>query len=155
MALHESATAANDKDGNVVSRTDKQGTTTYVYDPLGRLVKEELPGGANACSSSTPKAITYTYDKASNLVGYCDAGGTVTYTYDKANRLTGVATGTGTCTPTAVVQPCTTYHYNTVNQMTSITYPTSTGWSATLSTYTGTARWGSSPTPTAAPRSRS
>ncbi|MGH9086923.1 MAG: RHS repeat-associated core domain-containing protein, partial [Acidimicrobiales bacterium] len=75
---------------------------------------------------------TYGYDAASNLTSYCDAGGTVTYAYDAANRMIGVATGTGSCTAGAIVQPCTQYGYDTINQLTTITYPTSTGWTAAM-----------------------
>jgi RHS repeat-associated protein len=121
-----------DADGNVLTREDTTGTTTFVYDTLGRLGKEELPSGANACSGSSPAGITFTYDAASNLTQYCDAGGAVTYAYDPAERNVGTATGSGSCTPGSIVQPCTVYGYNNANELTGISYPTSTGVAATL-----------------------
>lgn len=87
-----------------------------------------MPGRRPSDAASARHAgITYGYDSASNLTSYCDAGGTVTYAYDPANRLLGVATGSGSCASGDVVQPCTQYGYNNANELTSITYPTSTG----------------------------
>ena len=114
-----------DVDGNVTSRVDKTGTTTFVYDTLNRLTEEDLPSALNHCSGSS--GIKLSYDDANNLTTYCDAGGMITYTYDIANRNVGVAYGTGSCTPGAIVQPCTAYAYDDANELTGITYPTSTG----------------------------
>ena len=119
-----------DGDGNVTKRIDSTGTTTFTYDTLNRLTLEELPGSLDACSGFA--GISYTYDAASNLVDYCDTGGTVSYVYDAANRNTGEATDGGSCAPGHVIQPCTTYSYNTANEMTLITYPSSTGVTDTL-----------------------
>ena len=121
-----------DGNGNVLTRHDASGVTTFVYDALDRLVAEQLPGGQNACPGTSPGAITYTYDAASNLTSTCDAGGTVTYTYDPANRLVGIATESGSCTPGSMVQPCTQLAYDAANELTSITYPTSTSMVATM-----------------------
>jgi len=128
-------TETYDADGNVTQREDKTGTTTYTYDDLGRLTSETLPGDADACPSPPTgmTGIIYTWDAASNLSSYCDAGGTVTYTYDPGNRFTGIATESGSCTAGSVVQPCSTYGYNNANELTGITWPTSTSASETLS----------------------
>ncbi len=119
-----------DADGNVLNRVDQSGKTIFHYDMLNRLTEEDLPNATDSCSGFS--GMTYSYDAASNLTAYCDAGGAVTYAYNAANLDVGVATGTGSCTPGAVVQPCTAYTYNAANQLTNITYPTSTGVTDTL-----------------------
>ncbi len=117
-----------DQDGNVRSRVDSTGTTTFTYDTLNRLTEESLPNGTDACPGSNPAGITTTYDAASNMTQYCDAGGPVTYHYNADNLNDGIATGTGAnCTPGHVVQPCTSYTYNANNELTNITYPQGTG----------------------------
>jgi RHS repeat-associated protein len=127
-------TEVYDADGNVTSREDKTGTTTYTYDSLGRLTTETLPSDADACVDPPTEetSIIYTWDDASNLVSYCDGGGIVDYTYDPANRSTGIGTGGGTCTGSGA-QPCTTYNYNDANQLTGIDWPTTTDATETLS----------------------
>jgi RHS repeat-associated protein len=70
-----------DNDGNLLSRTDSSGTTSYVYDGLNRLTSETPPDG---------QTDTYTYDPASNLTELTDWGGAVSYEYDKANQLTSI-----------------------------------------------------------------
>jgi len=55
---------------------------------LNRLIDVGNPGGADACSGSSPAGITYGYDGASNLTSSCDALGTTNYYYDVGNRLT-------------------------------------------------------------------
>jgi len=121
-----------DADGNVTTRVDKTGTTTFTYDSLNRMINEALPSALDKCSGSSPAGITFTYDAASNLTQYCDTGGNVNYAYDAANHNIGTATGSGSCIPGAIVQPCTTYAYNAGNEVTGITYPTSTGVIDTL-----------------------
>lgn len=106
---------------------DHVRTTTFTYDSLGRLTTQSLPNGQDACAGSSPQGLTYSYDAASNLTATCDAGGTTSYTYDAANENTGVATDGGSCAPGAVVQPCTTYAYNSLGEKTTVTYPSTTG----------------------------
>jgi RHS repeat-associated protein len=119
--------------GNLLTRQDSTGTTTYGYDVLDRLTSELLPANANACANPAGNHdILYTYDNANNLATYCDAGGKVNYTYDPANNLTGVGTDGGICTPGAVVQPCTSYALDPNNRVTGITWPTSTGASEAI-----------------------
>jgi RHS repeat-associated protein len=74
--VHESY----DADGRRVSLTDGTGTSTYVYDSLGRLTSQS--NGAGATSS-------YTYDAAGNLTKITYPNGkAVTRAYDADNRLT-------------------------------------------------------------------
>jgi RHS repeat-associated protein len=97
-----------DDNGNITSRTDATGTSTYVYDRLNRLTQENLPGG---------RTNNYTYDNASNLATLQDAGGTTTYTYGASNLLaTAQAPGDSAAT---------TFSYNKDAQRTKTTYPNS------------------------------
>jgi RHS repeat-associated protein len=119
-----------DADGNVTSRVDKIGTTTFVYDLLNQLFAEDLPGSLDACPGWL--GMLSIHDSVGNLLSYCDAGGFVNYEYDAANRNIGVSYNGGDCTPGSIVQPCTVYSYDNANELTGITYPTSTGVSDTL-----------------------
>jgi len=74
-----SVTYGYDTAGRNNSRVDPNGTTTYNYDQLGRLTSRENTAGGGA--------ITYTYDKASQLLSSTSVnGGTVNYTYDAAGE---------------------------------------------------------------------
>jgi RHS repeat-associated protein len=136
-----------DNDGNLKTRADGAGTTSYTYDGLNRLTLEQFPNGTSN---------TYTYDAASNLTGIDDGHGKVTYGYDKANQLTSV-TDPGASNHTSLTYNndgqllTTTYpsgasmvnSYNSLDQLTQVSdnYKTSSGASAHLSyayTYTGT-----------------
>jgi RHS repeat-associated protein len=66
-----------DYDGNMTSRVDSTGTSTYTYDRLNRLTQEALPNGTT----------TYTYDAAGNMKTLVDTGGTTTYDYGATNLL--------------------------------------------------------------------
>jgi len=66
-------------DGNVKTKTDRNGdTTTYTYDCHGR-VKTETIGGST---------ISYTYDCNGNLLAITDDRGETVRTYDELNRVT-------------------------------------------------------------------
>lgn len=100
--------------GRRTSVTTADGTTEYVYDAIGQLVRVGLPNGrviqyaydANgnrtsvtdngvtaAYSSNSLNEVlsaggtTYTYDADGNLASSTDSSGTTTYTYDDLNRL--------------------------------------------------------------------
>jgi RHS repeat-associated protein len=116
-----------DADGNVVSRTDNTGTTTYTYDSLNRLIDVGNPGGADACSGSSPAGITYTYDGASNLTSSCDGLGTTGYSYDAGNRLTsevepGGTSGCAVATHTTETG-CTAFSYDNDNHLLVTLFP--------------------------------
>ena len=138
-----------DKDGNLLSRDDSAGTTSYTYDGLDRLTHVDYPANGGYDS--------YDYDAASNLVGLTtDPGGTVSYGYDKANQLISVA-DPGQSKPAAALAyttdgllHSTTYAsgasvvnaYNALDQLQKVTdtYKTSTGAAGHLSyaySYTG------------------
>ncbi|MGH2763304.1 MAG: DNRLRE domain-containing protein [Thermoleophilaceae bacterium] len=67
-----------DANGNILSRTDQSGQTTYGYDKLNRLVEEDFPNG---------RTNTYTYDAAGNLTSLTDGGGAISYAYGPTNLL--------------------------------------------------------------------
>jgi RHS repeat-associated protein len=114
-------TFSYDANGNLTSRVDNTGTTSYVYDAMNRTTDKYTSTGANPCSGWAGMHLTF--DPVGNLATYCDAGGTVTYTYDPVNNLTKLAEPGGNCTSTPVVNPCTTFGYDSNNRRHTITYP--------------------------------
>ncbi len=134
-AMHESY----DADGRRVSLTDGTGSSTFVYDNLGRLTSET--NGAGATSS-------YTYDPAGNVTQITYPNGkAVTRTYDADNRLIEVTDWLGNTTtfahdgdgnltaehlPGAVTAQSA---YNAADQLTGITDSNADGDLATF-TYT-------------------
>jgi RHS repeat-associated protein len=83
--------------------------TTYTYDDAGRLTKSAYPTGAEA---------TYTYDDADRLLTVLNKKGAVTisthtYTLDDVGNRTQVVDDQGT----------TTYAYDDLYRLTSVTYP--------------------------------
>ncbi|MVA76527.1 hypothetical protein GC722_10895, partial [Auraticoccus sp. F435] len=69
-----------DAAGNVATRTDPTGTTTYGYDQLYRLTYREHTDGNGA---SFGGGMSYVWDKASQLQAQTtDAGGVIFYDYD-------------------------------------------------------------------------
>ncbi|MEL4106276.1 RHS repeat-associated core domain-containing protein [Oscillospiraceae bacterium WX1] len=73
---------AYDGNGNLVTKLDNSGTTTYVYDALNRLQSVTAPGG---------KVTTYTFDAAGNRAAQQVTDGSnntnTTYTYNAQNQL--------------------------------------------------------------------
>ncbi len=63
-----------DNRGNQLTKTENGITTTYAYDKLNRLVKEN--------------GTTYTYDNAGNRLTKTDDSASISYAYDQKNRLT-------------------------------------------------------------------
>lgn len=102
-----------DEVGNVVERTDDQGTSAFTYDDLDRLIGADYPGAddysysydavGNLTGAVTPDGtFAHSYDAADRFAdsgysydanGSLLADGTRTYTYDDLARLTGVSTG--------------------------------------------------------------
>lgn len=76
-----------DAEGREVRHTDGMGrTTAKIYDQLGQLVQDQ---DLDAAGSQLRK-VSYTYDKAGNLVTSTNPlNRTTTYTYDALNRMTG------------------------------------------------------------------
>ena len=109
-----------DTDGNLTSRLDNTGTTSWTLDGLGRVYQKTFPDATTS---------TVTYDKAGNITSYTDAGGTVSYHYDPSNNLWDLTEPGGSCAayPTAPSFPnttvCTGFADNANNQRTAVNYP--------------------------------
>lgn len=115
-----------DEAHNQTSKTDRKGTTTYIYDSLNRLEKIMEPNG---------RTTNYTFDKAGNRLTETILAGaasvTTTYTYNEQNRLVSTVKRSGTETITD------TYRYdnngNTVSKTTEIVKPVATSTSGGFS----------------------
>ncbi|MEW1865676.1 RHS repeat-associated core domain-containing protein [Streptomyces sp. NPDC088194] len=92
-------------DGNLRSRTDATGTTTYQPDALNRETVRTLPDHSTTVLS---------YDPAGNVQTYTDPTGQVVYGYDAANNLHTLKDPSGATT---------TYTYNNDNILTTTAYP--------------------------------
>jgi RHS repeat-associated protein len=97
---------AYDDNGNLTSRTDNTGQTTYVYDKLNRLSTENFPGSVTN---------TYTYDNVGKLKTFTDAGGTTTYNYGVSNLLDSMQSPGDAA--------AVTFGYDDDNRRTSTVYP--------------------------------
>src|SRR5216684_4602623 len=125
-----------DSNNNLQSKTDRNSNTvTYSYDYQNHLYRKSEPNGY---------AVTYTYDPAGRLTQVQDANtgatGTYTLTYDNMNRLASAGVNysfnsAGTLTVqygydkasnrTSMTDPQsvpTTYGYDTLNRLSSLTY---------------------------------
>lgn len=105
-------TSVYDQNGNLASRSDTTGTTTYAYDPRNAQTSHTLPGG---------RTTAYVYEQVGNLTSLSDAGGTVTYIYDKVNLLERLSEPAGTETA---------FEYDINNQRNLTVYPigSPSGW---------------------------
>jgi RHS repeat-associated protein len=114
--------ASYDGSGNLISRGDASGTTTYTYDLANRLLTRANTVGG--------KTLTYTYDPVGNLTSVSDGRGTTNYTYDTRNLLATMTTTNGTLY---------TFSYDADGRRTATFFGTVTGnttWAArTLTTY--------------------
>jgi RHS repeat-associated protein len=116
-----------DPDGNLSSRTDVTGTTTYTYSHLDRLLNEVPPSTAQpGCSSTTNDKMTYTYDNVGNTISSCTDARTTRFTYDNANELLAASSDTGFSCPaysTGVPVNCVTFSYDADHHRTGTAYP--------------------------------
>lgn len=109
-----------DNDGNLTTQTDAKGQTiTMVYDAMSRLTNKNYPSGSGMTN------IVYTYDSTANgnygkglQTGMTDASGTTSDVYDARGRLI-----QETKTINSVNYP-TSYTYDGLDRITTITYPT-------------------------------
>jgi RHS repeat-associated protein len=116
-----------DSNGQVASRADAAGATTFTHGADGRLVGVNAPGSAaqiygyDAAGNRTsgPLSATSTYNAADELTS--DAG--FTYTYNAEGQRTSKTDRTSLAT--------TRYLYNGAKQLTSIQYPDGTTTSYT------------------------
>jgi RHS repeat-associated protein len=116
----QNLTQTLDVNGQVASRTDSSGTTTYTHDANGRLVAVSGSGSQtytyDAAGNRTagPLSTTSTYNAADELTSDTN----FTYTYD--------AEGQRTSKVDRVTGAITRYTYNGAKQLTSIQYPDGT-----------------------------
>jgi RHS repeat-associated protein len=107
-----------DPDGNLTQRVDGSGAViNATYDALDRVLTVTYPGNAT-------ENVTNTYDRgpfgAGRLTGVSDAVGTMSRTFDeRGNLLTEIRVAGG-------VTLVTSYTYDAVSRVASITYPS--GW---------------------------
>jgi YD repeat-containing protein len=96
----ESFTYTLDPVGNRLSMADADGTTTYTYDALDRILTVTYPSGA-------PGTVAYTYDPMGNRLTMAQDGVVTSYTYDAADRLVSKTTaGVPPLTPGTMPATC-------------------------------------------------
>lgn len=162
--LSEITNYTYDADRNLLSTTDADGNpTTYVYDLANEKTEVEPASGGDQYTYYTLDGkvldqkdgnghaiLTYGYNALNQVTSETDALGNVTsYTYDAdGNQLTEQAPG-GSCPGTG----CTTMTYDADNELTSVTYSSSTSSDVTSIKYdsdgqrtgmtdgTGTSSW--------------
>lgn len=106
--------------GNLVRTvSNRDGTTDYTYDELGRLIGANGPG----------LATSYTYDTAGNRT----TAGSITYSYDVGGRLTSTSDGTaygydaaGNLVSRTRAGQTTRLTWDSQNRLVRITYPNET-----------------------------
>lgn len=111
-----------DAAGNVLSVTDEQDTTNYVYDEVYRLVGVTYPDGSTE---------NYVYDAAGNrLEKNHSVTGVISYVYNEANQLVRSSDGTeytydknGNLKVKMMDGETTTYTWDEENRLTQIDYP--------------------------------
>lgn len=110
--LLESYSYMYDKAGNMLSKLDNKGTTSYQYDKLERLIKVTEQNGNTA---------SYGYDASGNRILETNvyAGNTkiISYSYNDENRLTSTATTING----AVTEKINYFYDNNGNQLSSST----------------------------------
>lgn len=118
-------TYSYDANGNLISKTDATGTTTYVWDVENRLTSVTLPAGGGS--------VTYQYDPFGRRIEKVSPTGTTIYAYDGNNvveELDGGGTavaryaqGLGIDEPLAMYRGGLSYYYNAdgLGSITSLT----------------------------------
>ncbi len=88
-----------DSRGNLLTATDSQGTITFHYDLLDRVVEVDYPNG---------QSLQYAYDSAGRPIQLTDQDGNqVNYHYDSAGRLSQLTDGSGNTLVTYTYNPIT------------------------------------------------
>ena len=100
--------------GNLKTRIDVTGTSTFTYDFENRVTAKNTPAGNSSV----------TYDAAGNVTKYTDASGSVSYTYDANNNVVDVVEPGGTKTNCGTLGTlCTLFGYDKGNRPKSVNYP--------------------------------
>jgi RHS repeat-associated protein len=157
-----------DANGNHDSSTDaNSNATNYVYDPANELLTVQRADTTQLTNDYWPDGslhdqydganhpTTYAYDAQGRLSTITDPNLRVTTdTYDAAGNLTGKADQGGSCTPPiTTTSKCTTYSYDTANELASVSYSDGTtpnvtnvgydpnGTRTSMTDGTGTSSW--------------
>jgi RHS repeat-associated protein len=107
-----------DDDSRLTQVTDPTGTYQFTFDNMGRLTGTSTQ---YAFLTSRSFTTTYSYDTASNRVGFTDPeGGSTSYAYDTLNRLQ-------TLTPPSAISGGSSFGfgYDALSRRTSLTRPNS------------------------------
>jgi RHS repeat-associated protein len=130
--LSHSTTYTYDSLARPISMSDPLSrTTSYTYDGAGNLLTLTNPSSqittntydaaderlTTTYSDGKTPSVTLVYDADGQRTSMTDGTGTSTWTYDSLHRITSTATGAGAKL---------SYSYDLKNQLTAITYPTST-----------------------------
>src|SRR5450759_3963331 len=100
--------------GNLKTRIDVTGTSTFTYDFENRVTAKNTPAGNSSV----------TYDATGNVTKYTDASGSVSYTYDANNNVVDVVEPGGTKTGCGTLGTlCTLFAYYPGNRPKSVKYP--------------------------------
>ena len=114
--------------GQVISETDGRGvTTTYTYDALGRVTQRKREGAADKWGNKETSTTTCTYGTSGNSKGRvtekgCD-GRITRYEYDQYGRVTAEIRPNTYCHCGQRHELRRSYRYNSLGQVTSVTYP--------------------------------
>jgi len=130
-----------DLNGNLTSKTDRKSQiVNYGYDFLNRLSSKQYPDSTS---------VAYTYDLANRLLQVSDPTGTYGFTYDNMGRLTQTSTAypfipgktftvkyayDAASNRTSMTDPqsaATAYVYDTLNRLSTLTYPARTNYTFT------------------------
>jgi RHS repeat-associated protein len=125
---------AYDADNDLTSKTDRNGNTiTYLYDALNRLTQKSYPNSTS---------VEYTYDLVGKVLQVNDPTGTYGFSYDNMGRLIGTTTqytflpsnnftnsytydaNSNRLTLTDPQGGVTSYAYDTLNRLSTLTPPT-------------------------------
>ncbi|HEX8521493.1 MAG TPA: fibronectin type III domain-containing protein, partial [Tepidisphaeraceae bacterium] len=97
--LEESRVSTYDRNGNLLSRTDKNGTSSYTYDALNRQITESRntpgPDGHYTINNFYDGVSNRTKVEYPNQQGNPGTGRLIVSTYDGANRVTSIGDNSG------------------------------------------------------------
>ena len=124
-------TFAYDGNGNLTSRVDNTGTTTFTYSLRNQPTGKDVPGTADNCTGFS--GMQFRYDAKGNLVSVCDAGGSTVYGYNNASEVVSIQEPGGNCAAVPVTGACSVVGYDDASgvyqdgRRTKMTLPPSTG----------------------------
>jgi RHS repeat-associated protein len=100
-------TFSYDAVGNLIQKTDADGSTIFTYNPIYQITDVQYPD----------QSVTLTYDVTGNCTTMIDSNGSTSYTYDTRNRL---------LSETRIIEGesySASYQYDAASRMISSTFP--------------------------------